>query len=186
MTKGWKREPARHSLAARGLRTSHTTRHSPMKSAKHGPRASTVKKWLEEWFENYRSTQAKNDDDETSKYSIWNKNSFMLVIATGKSDSGLDYVDVRTDGTAYDLFYNPGMGDLPHLGYKAQEKLHRDLGHKFPGLYFEHEGGGVLRAYLWNYHGDLAEVQAAEANEAMEERITKYEKDYTGEYTRGH
>jgi len=206
--KGWHREPGRHSLAARGLRTSHVARHVPMKSTKHGPRPATVAKWIENWFENYRLEQIDKErkimkevgipfeEPDGGRHSTWNEGSFMVSVDTGKSDNGLDYVEVRTDSSAYELFYNPGTSDMPRMGYKAQEELYRALDAKFPSLYFEHEGGGVLRAYLWNYNPsrpryskeDEEEGQRQEQKmiDAQEAQIMKYETDYTGEYTRGH
>jgi len=203
--RGWHGESGRHSLAARGIKS---RCRSPSKSARHGPRPATVAKWLENWFESYRLEQVARDrkmmkeidmefeEPEGGRYSSWTKDSFMVGVHTGKSEKGLDYVEVRTDSTAYDLFYDPGMGDMPSMGYKAQEQLNRALDKKFPGLYFEHEGGGVLRAYLWNYNPsrpryskeDEEEGQRQEQKmiDAQEAQITKYETDYTGEYTRGH
>ena len=127
-----------------------------MKSAKRGPRPTTVAKWLENWFENYRVEQlakereALKELDIGDKYSMWNKNSFMVIVDTGKDEKGLDYIEVRTDSTVYDLFYDPSISDFPNRGYKAQSELNKSLEEKFPGLYFEHMGGGVLRAYMWN------------------------------------
>lgn len=207
--KGWHKEPARHSLAARGMKTScPKSRCAPVKSVKHGPRPATVAKWLEDWFEKFRLEQVAKErkmmkelnipfeEPDGGRYSSWTKNSFVVSVHTGKSERGLDYVEVRTDSSVYELFYDPGMGDMPISGYKAQEELYRALDAKFPGLYFEHQGGGVLRAYLWNYNSsrpryskeDEEEGQRQEQRyiDAQEAQITKYEMDYTGEYTRGH
>lgn len=182
--KGWHHESGRHSLAARGVRTSHKVRSVPIKSARHGPRASTVKKWTDERLESFRKKLNKRFDYGEGDH-FEKDNNWIVVTEVGKNKAG-DYVELRTDSNSYDVLYNPTTGDYGFLENQAYREFFKPFQEKFPGMYWERMGGGVMRAYLWNYHGDIAEAQEARANEAMESKISKHETDYTGEYSKGH
>jgi hypothetical protein len=123
----------------------------PIKSARHGPKASTVKKWTDERLEMLRKKLNKPHVEFDGKDFFEKDNNWLVITEVGKDKAG-EYVELSTDSNSYDIFYDPDSGDFGSLEKQAYQEFFKPFEKKFPGMYWERMGGGVLRAYLWNYH----------------------------------